>query len=95
MLSTATGGGTGGKVFANVRNFLGGAVAVGGHWYRGTATEFDTTASAVAQTSGQVLLSSSGQILLAEYAATQALTGSAHGGIGMSQWGAASLAQQG
>jgi len=63
--------------------------------YRGTATEFDTTASAVAQTSGQVLLSSSGQILLAEYAATQALTDSAHGGIGMSQWGAASLAQQG
>ena len=63
--------------------------------YRGTATEFSTTATAVTQTTGQVMLTSTGQVLLAEYAATQAITDEAHGGFGMSQWGAASLAQQG
>lgn len=63
--------------------------------YRGIATEYNTTAAAVAQTSGQVMLTPAGTVLLAEYAATQALTDEAHGGLGMSQWGAASLAQQG
>ena len=63
--------------------------------YRGTATEYNTTATAVALTSGQVMLNPAGQVLLAEYAATQAFTDEAHGGFGMSQWGAASLAQQG
>ncbi|MBD2074981.1 SpoIID/LytB domain-containing protein [Phormidium sp. FACHB-592] len=63
--------------------------------YRGIDSEFNTTAEAVAQTRGQVMLTTDGQVLLAQYASTQAITDEAHRGLGMSQWGAASMAQQG
>lgn len=63
--------------------------------YNGVASEYNTTAQAVEATRGQVLLDRAGGVLLAEYAATQDLTDSAHAGFGMSQWGAADLAQQG
>lgn len=63
--------------------------------YEGVATEFITTYQAVNATRGQVLVDRSGQVLLAEYASTQQITNKAHGGFGMSQWGAAEIAQQG
>ncbi|XHX79281.1 MAG: SpoIID/LytB domain-containing protein [Stenomitos frigidus ULC029] len=63
--------------------------------YRGIETEYSSTSQAVAETAGQIMLDHKGQVLLAEYAATQSITDEAHGGFGMSQWGAASLAQQG
>lgn len=63
--------------------------------YNGMVSEYNTTVQAVEMTRGQVLLNRAGSVLLAEYAATQDLTDSAHAGFGMSQWGAADLAQQG
>jgi len=63
--------------------------------YNGIASEYNTTVQAVEATRGQVLLDRKGAVLLAEYAATQDLTDAAHDGFGMSQWGAADLAQQG
>jgi murein DD-endopeptidase MepM/ murein hydrolase activator NlpD len=63
--------------------------------YEGVATEFSTTYQAVNATRGQILVDHAGQVLLAEYASTQQITNEAHGGFGMSQWGAAEMAQQG
>lgn len=64
--------------------------------YRGAATETSTTISAVEATRGAVLVKD-GRIFLSQYASTDALSQSAHGGIGksMSQTGAQRLAEQG
>lgn len=65
--------------------------------YNGVETEFNTTQSAVEQTASQVLvdLRSPHEPLFAQYASTDELTREAHGGYGMSQYGAAGLADQG
>lgn len=64
--------------------------------YRGVETETNTTVAAVEATRGTVLVKG-GQIFLSQYASTDAISQSAHGGIGksMSQTGAQNLANQG
>lgn len=64
--------------------------------YRGVETETNTTIAAVEATRGTVLVKD-GQIFLSQYASTDAVSQSAHGGIGksMSQTGAQTLARQG
>jgi hypothetical protein len=64
--------------------------------YRGMETETNTTIAAVEATRGTVLVKD-GQIFLSQYASTDAISQSAHGGIGksMSQTGAQILAKQG
>jgi peptidoglycan hydrolase-like amidase len=64
--------------------------------YRGVETETNTTIAAVEATRGTVLVKD-GRIFLSQYASTDAISQSAHGGIGksMSQTGAQTLAKQG
>ncbi len=62
--------------------------------YNGVSAEFNTTVRASAETRGLVLTSNGG-VVEAQYAATQALTDTYHNGFGMSQWGAAALADRG
>lgn len=64
--------------------------------YRGVETETATTIAAVEATRGTVLVKD-GRIFLSQYASTDAISQSAHGGIGksMSQIGAQTLAKQG
>ena len=65
--------------------------------YKGTATEFNTTWAAVNATRGQVVIDlQTNSVMLTQYAATQALVDSAHGGYNsMSQSGASEMANQG
>jgi peptidoglycan hydrolase-like amidase len=64
--------------------------------YRGVETETNTTIAAVEATRDTVLVKD-GQVFLSQYASTDAISQSAHGGIGksMSQTGAQILAKQG
>lgn len=62
--------------------------------YKGVYAEATNTYTAVAATTGQILVKN-GQILEALYASTQAITNSAHAGFGMSQYGAQALAAKG
>ena len=62
--------------------------------YQGLSTEYNTTHQAVSQTAGQIL-SYQGGIVESTYAATDEIVAKAHGGRGMSQKGAATLAAQG
>ena len=62
--------------------------------YNGTASEVNTTTQAVNATRHQALFQND-TVLQALYASTDALTASAHNGVGMSQWGAAEMATQG
>jgi hypothetical protein len=64
--------------------------------YRGVETETNTTIAAVEATRGTVLVKN-GRFFLSQYASTDAISQSAHGGIGksMSQTGAQTLAKQG
>lgn len=62
--------------------------------YRGVEAETPETIAAVEATRGQVLVKNN-RILLAEYAANDAITASAHRGMGMSQIGAQAAAEQG
>ena len=64
--------------------------------YQGVETETNTTIAAVEATRGTVLVKG-GRIFLSQYASTDAISQSAHGGIGksMSQTGAQTLAKQG
>jgi stage II sporulation protein D len=62
--------------------------------YRGGETMSEASIAAVQETLGQVL-SQNGQVFEAQYAATEAISQEAHGGVGMSQHGAQDLAEAG
>ena len=62
--------------------------------YRGIESETDSTYAAVVDTDGQVLVQD-GHTLTALYASTDEVSNDAHSGIGMSQVGAAELADSG
>ena len=62
--------------------------------YNGAESEVNTTTAAVNATRSQVLVQNN-EVLQALYASTDALSVSAHNGVGMSQWGAADMAAQG
>ncbi|MEM9137801.1 MAG: SpoIID/LytB domain-containing protein [Cyanobacteria bacterium P01_F01_bin.42] len=61
--------------------------------YKGVASEADSTLSAVDQTRG-IVISHNGGIVESLYASSADLVREAHGGFGMSQYGARDLAQQ-
>jgi len=65
--------------------------------YKGVASEYNTTWAATQATRGQVLIDlRSNTVMLTQYAATQEIVNSAHGGYNsMSQTGAAEMANQG
>lgn len=62
--------------------------------YNGVSSEFNTTVQATSETRGLVL-TNKGSVVEAQYASTQAMTDAYHDGFGMSQWGAAALADKG
>ena len=62
--------------------------------YKGIATEYNTTHQAVSQTAGEIL-SYQGGVVESLYGATQAIVDKAHKGVGMSQTGAYTYANQG
>jgi len=65
--------------------------------YKGVASEYNTTWAATQATRGQVLIDlRSNTVMMSQYAATQEIVNSAHGGYNsMSQTGAAEMANQG
>ncbi len=65
--------------------------------YKGVASEYNTTWAATQATRGQVLIDlRSNTVMMTQYAATQEIVNSAHGGYNsMSQTGAAEMANQG